>query len=54
MAVEIENFECGPAPISEDINRSVHPIRAEFPAAEGDQPVNSLAEIDGLVSEENS
>lgn len=54
MTVEVENFDCGPAAISENINRPINSVRVEFPATEGDEPVDSFAEIDGLVSEENS
>lgn len=54
MAIEVENFDRRPAPISEDINRPVNSVRTEFPAADGDEPIDSVAEIDGLVSEENS
>lgn len=54
MAVEIEDFEGCPAPISKHIHRPLKRLRSEISATEGNQPVDSFAEVDGLVSQENS
>ncbi len=52
-AVEANDSECRAATISKDEKGSVIDFSAELIAAQADQPVDSLAEIDGLVSKQD-
>src|SRR5512138_2045635 len=50
LAVIAQDFEGGARAVAEDIEGAAEGIVAEEPAADGGQPINPLAKIDGLRS----